>query len=194
MGKESFFAGEYARQAAIISGLTEQHIFISPPQAGVGQHSVLFRFLLLSSPLHGVYFIPIRQCLIHFLPVEPTGVGGTDLATRGVPKRVVLREGELLADRQDGPVGGRPGQPAHALDVGDGLLQAQPLGVRLVLDGEGRHQCLRRRVVGVANTVPETECQNLQGHPFGPCSVLWFQKRTTIQLSSLVWRGFSVRR
>lgn len=35
---------------------------------------------------------PIRQCLTHLLPVKPTGVGGTDLAARGVPKSVSLGE------------------------------------------------------------------------------------------------------
>ena len=33
---------------------------------------------------------PVRQCLIHLLPVKPTSVGRTDLAARGVPKRVPL--------------------------------------------------------------------------------------------------------
>jgi hypothetical protein len=35
---------------------------------------------------------PVRQCLIHLLPVKPTSVGRTDLAARGVPKRVPLGE------------------------------------------------------------------------------------------------------
>jgi hypothetical protein len=58
---------------------------------------------------------------------------------RGAEQGAAVAEGELLAGLQDGPGRGVVGGLVKLGDVGDGLLQRDPMRFVAVFDGQRRH-------------------------------------------------------
>jgi len=58
---------------------------------------------------------------------------------RGAKQGATVAEGQLLAGLKHGTTGSILGSLAKLADIGDGLLQGDPMGRVVILDGQRRH-------------------------------------------------------